>query len=193
MRPCPGKEDTVTHAVWLHVPRSSDFSKEAPGLDIYVRSLGVSFREQVLLVLDNLGEAGAVGAWSHLTLQMTPLPKRGCGDSGSQVAEGLKSPRQTPQAHLQFLLPAARPFKDSGTFSPAAPVTVAVSIAVPSICRASRAAGFPGAGTPPRVTGGARRVGMYGWVSEQMLWEGSDLPSLLNCAEMALGVGLLLG
>lgn len=36
-------------------------------------------------------------------------------------------------------------------------------------------------------------MGMYGWVSEQMLWEGSGLPSLLNCAEMALGVGLLLG
>lgn len=138
----PGKEDTVTHAVWLHVPRSSDFSKEAPGLDIYVRSLGVSFREQVLLVLDNLGEAGTVGAWSHLTLQATPLPKRGCGDSGSQVAEGLKSPRQMPQAHLQFPLPAARPFKDSGAFSPAAPVTVAVSIAVPSICRASAGSGL---------------------------------------------------
>ena len=96
-----------------------------------------------------------MGARSLLALQATPLPKRGCGDSGSQVAEGLKSPRQTPQAHLQVLLPAARPFKDSETFSPAAPVTVAVSIAVPSICRASvcGAAGFPGAGTPSRVTG----------------------------------------
>lgn len=126
-------------------PESSDFSEEAPGLDIYVRRLGISFQEQVLLVLDNLGEAEAVGAWSHLTLLATSLPKRECGDSGSQVAEGLKSPRQTPQAHLQVLLPAARPFKDSETFSPAAPVTVAVSIAVPSICRASaEQRAFPG-------------------------------------------------
>ena len=52
-----------------------------------------------------------------------PLPKRGCGDSGSQVAEGLKSPRQTPQAHLQVLLPAARPF--TGDSIPALRVSTA--------------------------------------------------------------------
>ena len=81
-------------------------------------------------------------------------PSRPAGNSSAKkrvwgqwvpVAEGWKSPRQTPQAHLQVLLPAARPFKDSETFSPAAPVTVAVSIAVPSICRASvEQRAFPG-------------------------------------------------
>ena len=40
---------------------------------------------------------------------------------------------------------------------------------------------------------GGVRLGVHGWVSEQMLWEDSDLPSLLKCAEMALGAGLLLG
>lgn len=58
------------------------------------------------------GGAGGWGAQSRLPQQAAALPqKERCGDSGSWVAEGLQSPRQTPPARLQALLTPARPLK----------------------------------------------------------------------------------
>lgn len=58
------------------------------------------------------GGAGGWGAQSRLPQQAAALPqKERCGDSGSWVAEGLQSPRQTPPARLQARLTPARPLK----------------------------------------------------------------------------------
>lgn len=67
-------------------PESSDFSEEAPGLDIYARRLGISFQEQVLLVLDKPGRSRGGGSLepSHPAGYFC---QRECGDSGSQVAK----------------------------------------------------------------------------------------------------------
>ena len=135
----------------------------------------MSLREQALGVPDSPGGSG--GVWGGGGGGLEPsLPtggsfaKRRCGDSRSQVAGSLKSPRQTPPASLQAPLPPARPFKDSGTFSPAAHVTVAVSIVLPSVCRAADpCVSLSGARakhpTPcdREMSGGGVR-----WVSEQM-------------------------
>lgn len=142
------------------------------------------------------GEAGAAEGGLELCFPTGgSLARRRCGDSRSQVARGLKSPRQTPPASLQALLPPVRPFKDSGTFSPAARVTVAVSIALPSVCRAAdRCVSLSGARaehpTPcdREMSGGGVR-----WVSEQRRGGGSDLPRLVNCAEKVLGAAAVTG
>ena len=118
------------------------------------------------------------------------------------MLEASKAPDRHPRLCLQAQRTPARPFKDSRTFSPAACVTAALPLVQQSVWeKASLCVTFLehlevpcGPGTPTRVT---RRCsgwgGSTGFTSPQSRCCGRlCLSHPGNCAEVALGAGLLL-